>query len=270
MDSQVAQVLLRMTYQQMRDGGGQLPQLQDTEFKCLSQNGEDGSLLYLFSVLGTTNRRVVEICAGNGIECNAANLIVNHGWQALLFDGDATKIQAGRKFYAAHPNTQCNIPTMTAAWITAENVNDLIQQHGIVGEIDLLSLDLDGIDWWVWNAIRCIQPRVIVLEFNALLGPDQALTLPYDPQFRLDFSRQPYQCGASLPAFVKLGREKGYRLVGTTSLGINAFFVRNDVGPDVIPEVTCHDCFRSTGPLSRYTPSWLEMMHRDGQRWDEV
>jgi hypothetical protein len=270
MESQAEQALLRMQYQQIRHSGAPLPSLWDTEFRCYSQNGEDGILLFLFSVLGVTDRRAVEICCGNGIECNAANLIVNHGWQGLLMDGSPENINAGQAFYAAHLNTRFNVPTMAASWITAENIDGLIAHHGFTGNIDLFSLDVDGNDYWIWRAIRCIQPRIIVLEFNAGLGPDRALTLPYDPQFRLDPSRQPFQCGASLPAFVKLGNEKGYRLVGVTSLGINAFFVRNDVGPDVIPEVSCADCFASTGKLSAYGPSWLEAMYRDGQRWDEV
>jgi hypothetical protein len=268
--SQAEQVLLRIQYQQMRHTGTPLPALRDTEFRCYSQNGEDGILLFLFSVLGATDRRALEICCENGIECNAANLIVNHSWQALLIDGSPANISAGQAFYTAHLNTRFNVPTMAVSWVTAENVDGLIARHGFSGSIDLFSLDVDGNDYWIWRAIQGIQPRVVVLEFNALLGPERALTLPYDPGFKLDLSRQPFQCGASLPAFVKLGREKGYRLVGVNALGINAFFVRNDVGPEVIPEVSCAECFATTGKLRGYAPSWLEAMYRDGQRWDEV
>jgi hypothetical protein len=75
---------------------------------------------------------------------------------------------------------------------------------------------------------------------------------------------------SSLPAFAKLGREKGYRLVGTTSLGINAFFVRNDVGIGLLPELTPRQCFDRVTPLQEYHPSWLAMMYADGQTWDEV
>jgi hypothetical protein len=268
--SQVTQVLLRMQYQHMLRAGAPQPDLRDTEFRCYSQNGEDGILLYLFSLLGITNRKVVEICSSNGIECNAANLLVNHGWQGLLVDGDQAQIEAGKKFYANHPNTRFSVPTRSHHWVTAENVDQLIAHHGFAGHIDLLSLDLDGMDWWIWRAIQCIRPRVIVLEFNALLGPDRALTLPYNPQFRLNYSRQPYQCGASLSAFAKLGCEKGYRLVGVTSLGINAFFVRADVGADLFPEIRPQECFVRVERLSGYSQAWLDLMHRDGQRWDEV
>ena len=96
--AQVGQVLLRLQYQDLARRRVDLPTLEDVEFRCHSQNGEDGILLYIFALLGTTNRKVVEICAGDGIECNAANLLVNHGWNGLLFDGDDEQIARGRAF----------------------------------------------------------------------------------------------------------------------------------------------------------------------------
>jgi hypothetical protein len=268
--SQAAQVILRIQYQHLLHVGAPLPAIKDTEFRCYSQNGEDGILLYLFSVLGTTNRKSVEICAETGVECNTANLIINHGWQGLLVDGDPAKIEMGRSFYAAHENTRFGPPTMAVSWVTAENVDRLIAEHGFFGNIDLLSLDLDGVDYWVWRAIQCIQPRVIVLEFNALLGPEKRLTLPYDPAFRPDLTKLPYKIGASLPAFAALGREKGYRLVGVQTLGFNAFFVRNDVGIDVIPEISVATAFSTVERLTAYDQSWMDAMYRDGQQWAEV
>jgi len=93
--SQSVQLLLRQKYRDLLDNHLALPELTDTEFRCFSQNGEDGILLYIFSILGTTNKRVVEIGAGDGIECNSANLIINHGWQGLLFDcGERTSPEA--------------------------------------------------------------------------------------------------------------------------------------------------------------------------------
>src|SRR5580692_993562 len=99
-DAQIAQVLLRLQYQDLARRGTGLPDFSHVEFRCYSQNSEDGILLYIFSLLGTTNRRVVEISAGDGIECNAANLIINHGWRGLLVDGDSEQIARGRAFYS--------------------------------------------------------------------------------------------------------------------------------------------------------------------------
>jgi hypothetical protein len=267
---QIGQVLLRLRYQQLRSQSDVLPDLADVEFRCYSQNGEDGILLYLFSMLGTANRTAVEICAGNGVECNAANLIINHGWRGLLIDGDKDQIAQGKAFYAASRNTAVSPPTLVPSWVTAENVNALIQAQGIVGEVDLLSLDLDGNDYWIWKALDCIKPRVVVLEFNAACGPEKRLTIPYRPDFRLDFSIQPYRCGASLPAFAELGRQKGYRLIGVQSLGFNAFFVRQGLGEDIFPELRPQECYDRNERLRAWAPSWLEPLYGGGFQWEEV
>jgi hypothetical protein len=267
---QIGQVLLRFQYQALARRPGPLPGFSDVEFRCYSQNGEDGILLYLFSLLGTTNRRVVEICAGSGIECNAANLLINHGWHGLLVDGDPAQIAMGKEFYGQCKTTWLQPPVLAASWVTAESVNRLVRDHGFDGELDLLSLDIDGNDYWIWRALDCISPRVVVLEFNTAFGPERSVTLPYQPDFRLDYNDRPYRCGASLPAFVKLGRQKGYRLVGVQSLGFNAFFVRSGLGEDLLPERSAGECYAASGPLRAWRPTWVESMYRDGQQWDEV
>src|SRR5262249_16934111 len=128
------------------------------------------------------------------------------------------------------------------AWIEAENVNALVVEYGFAGEIDLLALDLDGVDYWIWKALTCVQPRVIVLEYQDIWGPDKAVTVPY----RRDFDRMavhPDYFGASVSVFVKVGREKGYRLVGTNRYGYNAFFVRSGLAEDILPEIPVSVCF---------------------------
>jgi hypothetical protein len=222
-----------------------LPGLRDFYLRAYSQNGEDGALLYIFALTGVETKRAVEICAGDGIECNSANLIINHGWDGLLVDGDAENVERGRRFYARLPDTVVHQPLVQQAWVTAENVNDLVQDAGFAGPIDLLSLDLDGIDYWVWNALEAVQPRVVVAEYADILGPDLAVTVPYDPHWRTNHEAHGsnnYQ-SASLLAFVKLARRKGYRLVGVERLGFNAFFVRDGVAEDVLPEIDHRSCF---------------------------
>jgi hypothetical protein len=261
--TQAAQVFLRLHYEDLvRRGVKDLPAFADVEFRCHSQNGEDGILLYILSLLGTTNRRVVEICAGSGIECNAANLIINHGWRGLLFDGDPTLIAQGRDFYSKCGTTFLAPPTLVNAWITAENINELVASFA--GPVDLLSLDLDGNDYWIWQALDVIRPRVVVAEVNAVWGPEKAVSMSYNPEYQLDFSKQPYRCGASLPAFVKLGKKKGYRLVGMNSLFFNAFFVEDGVGEDLLPEVTAQEC------LSFWTPGMLDLIISGKEPWEEV
>lgn len=236
------QMLLAMHWQEWKAAGFRPASLTDVEFRTLSQNGEDGVLLYIFTLIGTTNQRVVEMCVSHGQECNAANLIVNHGWSGLLFDGDEHNVENARLFYGTLADTFIRPPIVAQAWITAENVNDLVRQHGFAGEIDLLSIDVDGNDYWLWKALDCVQPRVVVVEYNAFFGPHRAVTVPYDPAFQMDFSRTPNYAGASLAAFVKLARSRGYRLVGTTRHQINAFFVREDLAADLLPEVPASSC----------------------------
>jgi len=165
------QIELALQYRYLRDRGLRCA-FDDVEFRNFSQNGEDGILWYIFSTIGTTNKKVVELCVGDGIQCNAANLIVNHGWDALLFDGDEGNIKRGTEFYKTSPDTFWMPPRMVHAWITSENVNALIRDWGVKGEIDLFSLDMDGVDYWIWKAIDCIEPRVVVLEYNWVWGPD--------------------------------------------------------------------------------------------------
>ena len=270
-ETQIGQVQLRLHYRWLaRQGRDQLPPFADVEFRCFSQNGEDGILLYLFSLIGAETRTAVEICAGDGIECNAANLIVNHGWQGLLFDGDREQVARGKAFYAACRTTWVSPPTVVDAWITAENVNALVGAHGASGPVDLLSLDIDGNDYWIWKALDCIQPRVVVLEFNGSCGPERSVAMAYDPDYRLDLAAPPYRCGASLPAFVKLGRAKGYRLVGVQSLGFNAFFVRDGVGEDLLPEVSPRECYRHTVRLRHWNDSALDAILSGKERWEDV
>ena len=177
------QIALMNSYRQMITTGTPLPSMLDVGFKVYSQNGEDGILLFVFAVIGMTNRVVVEIAAGNGIESNSANLIINHGFFGLLFEADAHKAGEGEDFFKRHPYRASFPPRFVNNWVTRENVDQLIQANllpGSVpasGEIDLLSLDMDGNDYWILEAIKCIMPRVIILEFNAVWGAEQAMTI---------------------------------------------------------------------------------------------
>ena len=244
------QILLAQSYQSAAEKNARLPSFTDVEFSSYSQNGEDGILLLIFSVIGCQSKRVVEACAGDGIECNAANLIINHGWSGLLFDGNADAIKRGKAFYTQRTNAwrfHRLPPTLVHSWITAENVNDAIRENHVTGDIDLLSLDMDGVDFWIWKAIDCISPRVVVLEYNNRWTSQHSVTVPYSGDFvgtGVSVEGEGY-FGASLPAFVKLGREKGYRLVGANGPDTNAFFMRDDVGQEFFPKVTAESCLSS-------------------------
>ena len=191
-------------------------------------------------------------------ECNAANLIINHGWQGLLFDGDADNVTRGRAFDGTHPKTKTSPPQFVHAWITAENVNDLVSQAGFRRPHRFRpSLDVDGNDYWFLKALTCVAPSVIVVEFNAACGPDRAVTMPYTPAYRLDLTTYPYRCGASLAAFTGLAHPP-YRLVGVQSNGFNAFFVRNGLGYPALPERSPQDCYRLNPRLAPWRQAQLD------------
>ena len=227
----------------LKDNVEMLRTFEEVGLRVFSQGDEDGILLYIFSLIGTTNKKVVEICAGDGIECNSANLIINHGWVGLLFDGSDIHVKKGKNFYSRCKDTLIYPPTFVKAWITAENINSLIQAHGFEGEIDLLSIDMDGMDYWVWKVIDCIRPRVMICEYQDIWGYEKAVTVPYSPHFNR-FAIHPDYCGASLGAWKRLGSAKGYRLIGCNRYGYNAFFMRSDVGENIFPEILTKECFK--------------------------
>lgn len=218
--------------------------LKDVTLSVHSQFEEDGILLVLFALLGMTNRQCIELCCGDGIESNSANLILNHGWNGILCDGDPANVGAARRFFRRCRTTKVWPPTIAHSWLTAENVNSVLEAHGAHPEPDLLSIDVDGNDYWLWKAIDVISPRVVVIEINHLWGDDRAVTVPYDPRFQAEFTAHGSDYGgASLPAMIKLGREKGYRLVAVNRVATNAFFVRNELGTGSLPEIEAAGCF---------------------------
>jgi hypothetical protein len=184
-----------------------IPFIERREF---SQNGVDGIIHAIFAMIGTTNKYFVEFGVEDGLQCNARYLQTKKGWTGLLMDG------------------QDPIPgsSVKQEFITAENINQLFQKYIVPAEFDLLSIDIDGNDYWVWKAIEGYRPRVVIMEYNACLPADVSKTIPYDPKFMWD--KTDYY-GASLKALTKLGTEKGYTLVCTDRNGVNAFFVRNDL-----------------------------------------
>jgi len=261
----VAQKTLMQQYRLLACGGKEwLPSMKDVGFRKYSQFEEDGILLYIFSLIPPINRTCVEICAGDGRECNTANLIINHGWWGHLFDGNEQNVKSGKKFFSTNKNTFLYPPQFTHAWITAENVNGLITKSGGTGPVDLLSLDIDGMDYWVWKAITVIEPQVVVCETHNPVPPDKALTVPYDPEFICESEN--YR-GASLAAMCKLGREKGYRLVGSHRFGFNAFFIKNGVREEFFPEVQVASCVQDPFSELARKERWPRARERN---WQEV
>ncbi|HVG23371.1 MAG TPA: hypothetical protein VND45_04395 [Thermoanaerobaculia bacterium] len=242
------QILLSMQYRAAAAAGRPIP-FSDIGINLYSETDEDGILLYIFSVIGMRSRVVVDIGAAGIHGSNTANLLTNHGFNGLLLDGNGDGIEIIREYYATHNDTKYQPPVCKQAMITRDNVNEIITSNGISGEIDLLCIDIDGNDYWIWDAINAVTPSVVLIEYQDILGPDRSWVIPYKPDF--DFSAYDVNrehrnyVGASLRAMSKLAAKKGYRLVGTNRGGWNAFFVRNGLGDGVLPAVPVESCFGS-------------------------
>ena len=195
-------------------------------YKVYSQNDEDGIIAEIFRRIGTASRTFVEFGVETGVECNSAKLLVE-GWRGLWIESNAASAAAIRRDFA--PFMADGKLVLQESLVTAENINGLIGQGGFSGEIDLLSIDIDHNDYWVWKAIDAVAPRVVVIEYNATLRPPMALVVPYRSDAQWDGSNH---YGASLEALVRLATTKNYRLVGCSIAGVNAFFVRADLCAD--------------------------------------
>jgi hypothetical protein len=211
----------------------------DVGFQNHSEFEEDGHLLYIFSLAGTTNRTLVEISAQDARVCMGTNLVLHHRWRGFFFDGDPVFVDEGRRFFAAHPATQADPPVFESRWFDKDNINEHLRKLDVPPEIDLLSLDIDGVDLHLWQALTVTRPRVLVAEFNNAVPSDRAITVPYRADF--DYRKLPPEHhlfrSASLAAYVAASRAKGYRLVAVNSLGFNAIFLRDDVGVGIFPEI---------------------------------
>jgi hypothetical protein len=274
------QILLAIRYRELA-ARGEMLSFSEVGFRNYSQTTEDGILHYIFSLAGVTNRKAVEFCAGSGDQSNSANLIINHGWFALMVDGGKENVARGRQFFASLAGTDVMGPVYLHHWVTRDSVNTLLEQHGFSGEIDLLSLDMDGVDYWIWEALTAASPRVVVVEAMPQLG-GRSITVPCGDDFQAQwiklpkgeelsgdrgfFSTMTLYGGASLPAFNKLAKRKGYRLVGANDIGFNVVFMRHDIGADLFPEVSEESCV-NPAYRERFARTWEALKDFE---WREV
>ena len=213
-----------------------LTDLTQNESRVYSQGGEDGVLQTIFNAIGTTGKNFVEFGAWDGKHLsNTANLRLHHGWTGLLMEG----------------SDRGDGELVKREFISAENVEALFEKYGVPQTFDLLSIDIDGNDYWVWKAIEDYTPRVVVVEYNVFFPIDQACTIPYDPEWVWDRS---YYHGASIAAFQKLGRAKGYTLVYADRFAPNAFFILDselpaDFAERPLGEITPWNVFEHAAPV---------------------
>jgi hypothetical protein len=206
-------------------------------FGLLSQNGEDGITAALLRAVAPQDRRFVEIgCSDHG--WNTGFLAEELGWSGLMVDRDAVAVAA----------TRLRFPTSTVrtavATVTPNIIDELFRAHGFDVELDVLSIDVDGNDYWLWKGLNACQPRLVIIEYNPVFGAKRAVVVPYNEGDDWTVhAREHRYFGASLRAFQRLAFEKGYRLVAVEPDSANAFFLRHDLARDV-PAVDPGQLFR--------------------------
>jgi hypothetical protein len=200
------------------------------EWQAFSQTREDGIIEEIFNRIGTTNKFFVEFGVGNGLECNTIYLM-HKEWKGCWIEcSDVHHDFIVEKFRGPIEAKQL---TVLKSLVDKENIELLFRRMEVPQEFDLLSIDIDGNDFWVWQAIKNYNPRVVIVEYNASFGKSIEWIMEYNPTYIWDGSK--YR-GASLKSLEKLGRTKGYNLVGCNFAGTNAFFVRNDLVKDLFEE----------------------------------
>lgn len=214
--------ILRAAHPSLAAPTSGLSALRAAELRVHSQNGEDGILAYLLDRIGPTTREVVEFGIGDGTECCAANLVLGFGWSAHLLEANAEDAAAAARLYAERAPGRVHVDHTA---VEPDTVDALLSRH-VAPVFDVLSVDIDGNDYWVLEALAAVRPRVVVVEYNASFGPERSVTIPYERGFdRYRAHASGFYHGASVTALARLGERKGYVLAGCDSRGTNAFLV---------------------------------------------
>ena len=221
----------------------QFDNINEYEFKIFSQFGDDGLIQYLIDQLVIKEKKFVEFGVESYDEANTRFLLENNSWEGLIIDASKKNINYVKKqtYFWKH---KC---TAVSHFINQDNINEIITKNNFSGNTGLLSIDIDGNDYWVWKAIDVIDPTIVICEYNARFGDKKSVTFPYVKNFRRNNNPMlKIYYGASLNALYKLGKRKNYELVATNTNGNNAFFVKKEaLERSNIKAKTPSECFHS-------------------------
>lgn len=193
------------------------------ELKAFSQNGEDGVIQEVLRRIGRGSGAFAEFGIGTGAEGNCVFLAQVLGWPGVFLEGDVRSYAGLARRYEHLPGV-----SVVNAYVEPETIDELLLGAAVDPEPAVLSIDVDGNDYYLWEGLESIRPRLLVIEYNAALDPHAVLVQPYSPTGPDGTAF----FGASLGALEAVGRRKGYRLVHTELAGVNAFFVREDLADD--------------------------------------
>ena len=201
--------------------------IHQSEFKVFSQWGDDGMIQFLVNYLDIPKEaeKFVEFGVENYTEANTRFLLINNNWQGLIMDGSDEHMK-----YVRQDDIYWRFQLEAKPiFVTRENINDLLSESGMTGEIGLLHIDIDGNDFFVWQSIHVVNPIIVIVEYNSVFGSNKPWSVAYDKGFiRSKYHHSNLYWGTSLLSLCDLAAEKGYGFIGCNSNGNNAFFVRND------------------------------------------
>ncbi|MCX6181560.1 MAG: hypothetical protein NT150_06505 [Bacteroidetes bacterium] len=214
--------------------------ISESEFKVYSQFGEDGIIQYLLKHVKINKKIFIEFGVETYSEANTRFLLLKDNWKGMVIDGSKEHMDflKSQEMYWQHELTA------VAQFITADNINDIFKQNGFTGEIGILSIDIDGNDYWVWDKIDTVDPAIVVAEYNSTFGSKHAITIPCIPDFyRTNYHHSNLYWGCSLKALNVLAEKKGYALVGCNAAGNNCFFVKKNLLPSNIRQLSVEEAY---------------------------
>jgi hypothetical protein len=213
--------------------------LSNYEFKVFSQWGEDGIIQFLTRNITIKNKTFIEFGVEDFSESNCRFLLIKDLWNGYVIDGSQSNMDRLRRsyYYWSHPLKS------KVSFITRENVATLLDESGMDKDLGILSVDIDGVDYHVLEALDAWRASIVIVEYNALFGHQRAVTVPYDAAFiRAKAHSSNLYFGASLLAFERLMHARGYALVGVNGACSNAFFVQRNLLNDRVKEVSVAAC----------------------------
>ena len=201
-----------------------LNNIEDYEFQIFSQFGDDGIILFLIDNIKIHNKKFIEFGVENYEEANTRFLLETFNWEGLIIDSEI-KYTNDIKKENYYWRNKLNVDQK---FITKDNINSIIRENNFEGKIGILSIDIDGNDYWIWEEIDSVDPSIVIIEYNARFGSELSVTIPYDENFNRNRNKSNLYYGASLNALYKLGLKKNYSLICTNLNGNNAYFIKND------------------------------------------
>lgn len=233
--------------------------LAAAERSVFSQYGEDGVIERIFEVIEPGPKFAVEFGAHDGVtNSNMRNLVVNHGWSTFQIEGDPGRAAKLRQNYTAYPTTRT-----LEAWVWPGNIEILFDENGVPTDLDLLVIDIDTNDYYIWRAIHEFRPKVVMIEANFAFPPPSRAVIDFHP---MNYWDRTYYSGASIQSLYELGRRKGYEMLYQMTAGPNLLFVAEEYFPAFgVRDNSPAAIYRRPPPIAFARKEWK--WGRDGVPW---